>query len=267
MILVHCYYGVSRSATIVMAYLMKTHKINYDQCFERVKLKRRFIGPNTGFVTQLKLYHKMGFKIDCNYQKYKNYRLRLAADSFKKAKMLTHQFLDLIKQDPGLQQINPEPIVYRCRKCRRIVAAKSNVIVHKPVVDHHQETETDAPQPTTTTTLDGCYYNNDDHNYLTDKLRGISINSDNNSGRGSTDNNDENLCNKMYFVEPLAWMKEITNNSQGRLYCPKCSSKLGNFSWVMGCQCPCGVQVSPAFYLVPSKVEYSTIVQNIQRTV
>ncbi|KPJ20292.1 hypothetical protein RR48_04890 [Papilio machaon] len=34
-----------------------------------------------------------------------------------------------------------------------------------------------------------------------------------------------------------------------------------------GCKCPCGQKVAPAFYLVPSKVEWSNIVQNVQITV
>lgn len=34
-----------------------------------------------------------------------------------------------------------------------------------------------------------------------------------------------------------------------------------------GCQCPCGTKVSPAFYLIPSKVDKSNFVQNVQITV
>lgn len=34
-VLVHCFYGVSRSATIVIAFLMKKHSISYQRAFER----------------------------------------------------------------------------------------------------------------------------------------------------------------------------------------------------------------------------------------
>lgn len=40
-----------------------------------------------------------------------------------------------------------------------------------------------------------------------------------------------------------------------------------NLHLISGCQCPCGARVSPAFYLVPSKVEWSNFVQNVQVTV
>lgn len=34
-ILIHCFYGVSRSATIVIAYLMKKYTISYQKAFEK----------------------------------------------------------------------------------------------------------------------------------------------------------------------------------------------------------------------------------------
>jgi hypothetical protein len=52
-ILVHCVSGISRSASIVIAYLMDKHKMNYDQAFSYVKTKRATIRPNTNFVEQL----------------------------------------------------------------------------------------------------------------------------------------------------------------------------------------------------------------------
>lgn len=51
-----------------------------------VKSKRRFVQPNPGFTTQLRLFHKMGWQIDVHHEKYKVYRLRLAADKFRKGK-------------------------------------------------------------------------------------------------------------------------------------------------------------------------------------
>lgn len=57
-VLVHCNAGVSRSASVVIAYLMRYYSMNYDEAFKFVKMKRSFIRPNVGFVEQLKEYEK-----------------------------------------------------------------------------------------------------------------------------------------------------------------------------------------------------------------
>ncbi len=51
---VHCWAGVSRSATIVIAYLMWKNKLSFNEAYWSVKNKRNFISPNEGFVKQLK---------------------------------------------------------------------------------------------------------------------------------------------------------------------------------------------------------------------
>jgi dual specificity phosphatase 12 len=48
-VLVHCYAGVSRSATIVIAYLMQEHGLSFSAAIKFVKSKRPFINPNDGF--------------------------------------------------------------------------------------------------------------------------------------------------------------------------------------------------------------------------
>lgn len=53
-ILVHCNAGVSRSASIVIAYLMQKGLFRtYKEAFEFVKSKRSIVSPNKGFVKQL----------------------------------------------------------------------------------------------------------------------------------------------------------------------------------------------------------------------
>jgi protein-tyrosine phosphatase len=57
-ILVHCNAGVSRSATIVVAYLMFSQRLSYSKAYTLVKEKRPKINPNPGFVNQLIQYEK-----------------------------------------------------------------------------------------------------------------------------------------------------------------------------------------------------------------
>jgi len=57
-VLVHCVAGVSRSATIVIAYLMQSQDIDLWQAQEDVRRIRSVIRPNQGFMNQLKKYEK-----------------------------------------------------------------------------------------------------------------------------------------------------------------------------------------------------------------
>jgi protein-tyrosine phosphatase len=47
----------SRSATIVLAYLLKRHKMKFQDAMKYVS-QRRFIWPNRGFERQLQQYEK-----------------------------------------------------------------------------------------------------------------------------------------------------------------------------------------------------------------
>ncbi|VUZ40452.1 unnamed protein product, partial [Hymenolepis diminuta] len=51
-ILVHCRAGISRSATIVIAYLMCRLRISYQDALNKVK-QRRWVNPNPHFIKQL----------------------------------------------------------------------------------------------------------------------------------------------------------------------------------------------------------------------
>jgi atypical dual specificity phosphatase len=51
---VHCFQGVSRSASVVIAYLMKYRKMKFQRAFDYLKKRRNIINPNFGFVDQLK---------------------------------------------------------------------------------------------------------------------------------------------------------------------------------------------------------------------
>ncbi|CAI2372035.1 unnamed protein product [Moneuplotes crassus] len=56
-VLVHCQVGMSRSATIVISYLMrKFPDMTLTKAFRFVKSKRPIVNPNEGFIRQLKAY-------------------------------------------------------------------------------------------------------------------------------------------------------------------------------------------------------------------
>mmetsp|Transcript_12818 Transcript_12818/g.39415 ORF Transcript_12818/g.39415 Transcript_12818/m.39415 type:complete len:129 (+) Transcript_12818:2046-2432(+) len=57
-ILVHCQMGVSRSASAVIAYIMKTYGWDLDRAHAYVKSKRNVVKPNKGFWQQLREFEQ-----------------------------------------------------------------------------------------------------------------------------------------------------------------------------------------------------------------
>ena len=57
-ILIHCKLGISRSAAIVIAYLIKFYGFNFNSALKFIKKQRDRINPNAGFIEQLKQYEK-----------------------------------------------------------------------------------------------------------------------------------------------------------------------------------------------------------------
>lgn len=207
---------------------MKRHSLDYHPAYELVRAKRRFVQPNAGFVAQLKLFRRMGYKIDPSYQRYKMHRLRLAGEQMRKAKILPQSFHNVVRPDPDITREMPEPIVFRCRRCRRVLASKSHVLEHRARSSAAVESGVVAAQST-----DGEKATATAHQQLPERLRKASLGSPGHEAKASPGGVGTS-CRSLLFVEPIAWMPRIMLNTQGRLYCPKCEQKLGNFSWVNG---------------------------------
>ncbi|KAF8398216.1 hypothetical protein HHK36_017142 [Tetracentron sinense] len=141
-ILVHCFAGVSRSAAILTAYLMRTEQVSQEDALESLRQSCEYVCPNDGFLEQLKMFEDMCFKVDTASPIYKRFCLKVFGHSYKDGeKMDSSKF----GADPGLttEAISSEVAAtpnggtnhnpaYRCKKCRRVVALQESVVGHTP---------------------------------------------------------------------------------------------------------------------------------------
>ncbi|XP_012538997.1 serine/threonine/tyrosine-interacting protein isoform X2 [Monomorium pharaonis] len=83
-VLVHGNAGISRSAALVLAYVMETLEISQTRAFALVQQKRGCINPNLGFMTQLREYEPI-------YQAQKTLRKDLPSLEVQRNKRTIHQ--------------------------------------------------------------------------------------------------------------------------------------------------------------------------------
>lgn len=83
-VFVHCVGGISRSVSIICAYLIRSKRMSYEESFDLVKSKRNIAYPNSSFINQLREFHikvntshikikkendKINYSSTCRYKK------------------------------------------------------------------------------------------------------------------------------------------------------------------------------------------------------
>lgn len=223
-ILVHCFAGVSRSAAVVTAYLMRTEQKSREDALNSLREVCESACPNDSFLEQLDLFENMGFKVDTSSPLYKSFRLKELGHSYNQGEKVDSSKFET---DPGSHTNSNNcnsnlKSVYRCKKCRRIVAVEENVVSHTPSEGK-------------------CFSRQRKKNGNTYKDVG---------------------CTSL-FVEPLKWMTTVEEGAvQGKLSCIKCDARLGYYNWY-GTQCSCGTWVTPAFQIHKNRVDVSSECYNL----
>ena len=87
-VLVHCLMGMSRSATIVIAYIMWKNKMSFEEALNFVQSKRENILPNSGFRKQLKFFDKKLKEFNYDLNKIENIQTQ------NKPKLMHHKSLN-----------------------------------------------------------------------------------------------------------------------------------------------------------------------------
>ncbi|XP_059638219.1 probable inactive dual specificity protein phosphatase-like At4g18593 [Cornus florida] len=109
-------------------------------------------------------------------------------------------------------------VIYRCKKCRRIVASEEHIVPH----DRGEGQK--------------CF-------------RWKKRSSD-----PREINNYPPECSSI-FVEPMKWMEAVQEGCVGdKLQCMGCKARLGSFNWA-GMQCNCGAWINPAFQLHKNRLD------------
>eukprot|EP00928_Gymnodinium_smaydae_P043891 TRINITY_DN29332_c0_g2_i1.p1 TRINITY_DN29332_c0_g2~~TRINITY_DN29332_c0_g2_i1.p1 ORF type:complete len:648 (-),score=60.11 TRINITY_DN29332_c0_g2_i1:183-1922(-) len=65
-VLVHCAGGHSRSASVALAYLMKSENLSFADAFSMAQKRRPSLAPNAGFREQLELFHRLKYSCPDN---------------------------------------------------------------------------------------------------------------------------------------------------------------------------------------------------------
>ncbi|XP_008676931.1 uncharacterized protein [Zea mays] len=121
------------------------------------------------------------------------------------------------ESDVNLEKQTSDPgVIYRCRKCRRMLATQEFVVTHEVGAG------------------------------------GKSFRAGKRSNVHEDDEKPECPC---IFVEPMKWMQTVEEGYVAKkLFCMGCKARLGQFNWA-GMQCSCGAWVIPAFQLTKSKID------------
>ncbi|GMT31205.1 hypothetical protein PFISCL1PPCAC_28878, partial [Pristionchus fissidentatus] len=212
-IVVHCEVGMSRSVTMVAAYLMKRFEWDERKAVTQIQLHRPIAFPNEGFVAQLRVYRRLGYQ--CSHEAlassidYRNWCIETGnvpdSGSDPRAALFVRKLESGDKKEGEEDRGNK----FRCGKCREPLFFAKHLMRHR-------------------------------------------------RGRAAAEAEQGQPCPFGYLVEPLTWMD--TAEYEGKIGCPKCGDKLGNYCWG-GKMCKgevglkCGEQVQPWVHLHKNKVD------------
>ncbi|CAG2107540.1 unnamed protein product, partial [Medioppia subpectinata] len=189
-VLVHCHMGYSRSATVVIGYLMSKTKQPYEPVYDMVRAKR-LIGPNKGFRNQLSVFAEMGFTLNAKNRKLRQFMVEtlLTSDTFwKKWENKVNAYfarLELIESMTGELDMGAG---YVCHKCG-----------HKLFNEIHVQRST-----------------------ASEEDEWVGIDSD-------TVIDEKESCG-YFYIEPQKWMTSLigvtADDGPGLVKCPDCAQEL-----------------------------------------
>ncbi|EJU02279.1 hypothetical protein DACRYDRAFT_15605 [Dacryopinax primogenitus] len=135
-VLVHCQAGVSRSATIVVAYLMSTLSLSTEAALELVRAARPQACPSEAFLKQLGLWKEGGYKVSRRDKATRRWYMGRTAQEVMNGDgspvpltMLASWPMTPTASAPTTPLSLPKRRI-RCRKCRRELATREHMLDH-----------------------------------------------------------------------------------------------------------------------------------------
>ncbi|KAK5064931.1 hypothetical protein LTR84_000765 [Exophiala bonariae] len=299
-ILVHCAMGVSRSATVVLAYLLwhsrqpqaiRTHPnattlpssgesdmvplpptpLSVESALALLREGRPRVEPNEGFIKQLRMYVEMGCPTTQSelenhkiYRRWMNSRNVMDALSVNRAPELEHITWRDEEAEEG-DETDLDGIDGEDETRRRRLEAKED----------HPDPEITNPMFSTSdpsTAAGGKRTPVTEVDIKCRKCRWLVAKSNfilRHRPPPHRDPTAGEACAHI-FLHPLSWMKGALGEGtlDGRLTCPnpKCGANIGKFAW-QGLRCSCGGWVTPGFGVGKAKIDEVPVRQGPSRSI
>ncbi|KAF8068955.1 hypothetical protein FPV67DRAFT_1098469 [Lyophyllum atratum] len=134
-VLVHCQAGISRSSTIVAAYLMYSKKLDTEAALEMIRNVRPHIEPNQNFFRQLEIFYHAQFKITRRDKTTRMYYMERTLDEVMNGDGSLPETDMFAKYPQTPSDSTPNTPGYprrriRCKMCRRELATREHMLDH-----------------------------------------------------------------------------------------------------------------------------------------
>lgn len=115
-VVVHCLAAVSRSVSMCAAFLMYKNQFKMEKALKMVESVRKYIGPNSGFLAQLKIWERSGMSFSA--EKYRDLVVDIPGVLSADSKTIWRQ--------PLID--DPTKTRFKCRQCRKIIFNDDNIV-------------------------------------------------------------------------------------------------------------------------------------------
>lgn len=252
-VLVHCAMGKSRSATLILAYLLSTSPQTHTpiSALMHLRLARPIAEPNPGFMDQLHLYHRMHCPAEIDSQPmYQRWCYKRERERSRKAEEAPGSEFIVFEDDvaaaagvgEGEEAGRGEEGEEDGKPRWDIIDKESEGATSDNGKDQNKEKETYRCRRCRTPLGNSTY-----------KVPHTPRNKPNTASKTTTPQPCAHL-----FLHPLSWMRPILSegNLEGRLECPnsKCRQNVGKYAW-QGMKCSCGEWVVPGISVGRGKVD------------